>query len=85
MLPGFSGGRIRSPQLVSATLWLGNAAAILRVGALILAPLLALAGSAGTTVGVLAFGLSGPVGLALAICLAWNLWPVLRLGDGKVE
>src|SRR6266568_1986451 len=32
MLPGFSGGSIASPILVNATLWLGNTAALLRVG-----------------------------------------------------
>ncbi len=79
MVPGFSGGHIASPLLVSATLWLGNTAALLRVGSIVFAPLLAHAGTAGQTARLVAFGLSGPVGLALAICLAWNLWPALRL------
>jgi uncharacterized protein involved in response to NO len=77
MLPGFSGGRIRSPQLVAATLWLGNGAALLRVGSLLLAPALGALGSGGAAADQLAFGLSGPVGLALAIVLAVNLWPAL--------
>jgi uncharacterized protein involved in response to NO len=77
MVPGFSGGRILSPALVVATLWLGNAAALLRVGSLLLAPALAATGPAGAGVDALAFGLSGPVGLALAICLAVNLWPAI--------
>ncbi|HEY7983150.1 MAG TPA: hypothetical protein VID73_03220 [Ktedonobacterales bacterium] len=77
MLPGFSGGRIRSARLVTATLWLGNGAALLRVGPLLAAPVLAALGPAGVAAGALAFGLSGPTGLALAIILAVNLWPAL--------
>ncbi|HEU0002069.1 MAG TPA: hypothetical protein VFQ36_14300 [Ktedonobacteraceae bacterium] len=76
MLPGFSGGKILSPGLVSATLWLGNAAALLRVGSLLFAPLLA--GTRGFAIDTFLFSLSGPFGLALAICLAINLWPALR-------
>jgi uncharacterized protein involved in response to NO len=76
MLPGFSGGRIVSPKLVSATLWLGNIAAVLRVGSVLLAPLLA--GVQGSTIDTMLLGLSGPCGLALAICLVINLWPALR-------
>ena len=76
MLPSFSGHRIASPRLVSATLWLGNAAALLRVGSILLAPLFP--GSQGNTIDTILFGLSGPFGLALAICLAINLWPLLR-------
>lgn len=75
MLPGFSGGTIRAAWLVSATLWLGNLAALFRVGSLLLAPWLTL----GTlNLGEIAFGCSGILGLALAICLACNLWPALR-------
>lgn len=77
MVPGFSGGRIASPRLVSATLWLGNGAALLRVGSLLAAPALAALGGFGTTLDQVAFGLSGPTGLALAICLAVNLWPAI--------
>lgn len=79
MLPGFSGGKIVSAKLVTATLWLGNAAALLRVGSIIFAPLLTaplLLG--GFSLYTLLFGLSGPLGLALAICLAVNLWPALN-------
>lgn len=72
MLPSFSGGTIVSPKLVGATLWLGNIAALLRVGSLLFAPLL------GSSLQAFLFGLSGPCGLALAICLAINLWPTLR-------
>ncbi|HEU5343710.1 MAG TPA: hypothetical protein VFU60_05155 [Ktedonobacterales bacterium] len=77
MVPGFSGGHILSAKLVTATLWLGNSAAILRVGSLLIAPLLDALGPAGAFVDALLFGLSGPLGLALAICLAVNLWPAL--------
>jgi uncharacterized protein involved in response to NO len=77
MVPGFSGGRIRSPHLVTVTLWLGNTAALLRVGSLLAQPLLSGLGTAGVAIDTAAFGLSGPVGLALAICLAVNLWPAI--------
>jgi uncharacterized protein involved in response to NO len=77
MIPGLSGGKIASPALVSATLWLGNTAALLRVGSLLLASLLAAISFAGVSLYSIFFGLSGPVGLALAICLAVNLWPAL--------
>jgi uncharacterized protein involved in response to NO len=76
MLPGFSGGKIVSPKLVSATLWLGNTAVILRVGSVLFAPLFA--GTQGSTIDTFLLGLSGPCGLAMAICLAINLWPTLR-------
>jgi len=76
MLPSFSGGKIASPALVSATLWLGNAAAVLRVGSLLFAPLFG--GTRGFAIDTFLFSLSCPCGLALAICLAINLWPALR-------
>jgi uncharacterized protein involved in response to NO len=75
MLPSFSGGTIVSPKLVSATLWLGNAAAVLRVGSILFAPIFA--GTQGFAIDTILFSLSGPLGLALAICLAINLWPAL--------
>ena len=77
MVPGFSGGHILTAKLVTATLWLGNGAALLRVGSLLVAPLLDGLGSAGSFLDALLFGLSGPLGLALAICLVVNLWPAL--------
>ncbi|HEX8037087.1 MAG TPA: hypothetical protein VF510_24740 [Ktedonobacterales bacterium] len=73
MLTAFSGGNIASPAFVTATLWLGNAAALLRVGSILLIPFM---GGASTVPDVL-FGLSGPLGLAVAICLTINLWPAL--------
>jgi uncharacterized protein involved in response to NO len=78
MLPSFSGGKIASPKLVSATLWLGNAAALLRVGSIVLAPLLT--STRGSALDAILFSLSGPCGLAMAICLAVNLWPALPQG-----
>ena len=76
MLPSFSGSNIVSPRLVSATLWLGNSAAALRVGSSLLASFLP--GAQGYALDTLLLGLSGPCGLALAICLAINLWPTLH-------
>ena len=76
MLPGFSGSQMVSPSLVSATLWLGNTAAVLRVGPLLFAPLFG--GAQGFAMDTFLFSLSGPCGLALALCLAINLWPALR-------
>jgi hypothetical protein len=77
MLPGFSGKKIASPALVSATLWLGNTAALLRVGSILLAPLLIAINVAGVSLYAILFGISGPIGLALVICLTVNLWPAL--------
>lgn len=76
MLPGFSGKHISSAALVQATLWLGNGAALLRVGTLLLSPLLSLLPS-GHSLSELLFGLSGPLGLIFAACLLFNLWPTL--------
>lgn len=78
MIAGFSDQQIASAGLVSATHWLDNAAALLRVGSLLLAPVLAPFGG-GTLIDSIAFGLSGPLGLALAICLLINLWPALSI------
>ena len=58
MVPGFSGGKIASPRYVTATLWLGNASALLRVGSILLAPVLV--GGAGQAVEQLLFGLFRP-------------------------
>jgi uncharacterized protein involved in response to NO len=82
MLSSFSGGKMLSPKLVSATLWLGNAAAVLRVGSLLFAPLFA--GTQGLAIDTILFSLSGPLGLALAICLAINLWPALHSSPRRV-
>ena len=75
MLPGFSGGHIRSPRLVTATLWIGNSAALLRVGSALAAPYAA--NGFATALTQTAFALSGPLGLALALVLLLNLWPAI--------
>lgn len=75
MLPGFSGGHIRSPRLVTATLWIGNSAALLRVGSALAAPYAATGFATALT--QKAFALSGPLGLALALVLLLNLWPAI--------
>jgi uncharacterized protein involved in response to NO len=77
MLTAFAGKNIASPKLVIATLWLGNSAAVLRVGAVLLP--LTLPGAA--ILQQVAFGLSGPFGLAVVLCLTINLWPVLTTGQ----
>ncbi len=69
LVPGLSSKAIRSPMLVTATLLLGNLATLLRVGSLLLTPVLP--GSE------IFFALSGPIGLALILCLTVNLWPAL--------
>jgi uncharacterized protein involved in response to NO len=69
MIPGFSNKMIRTPRLVTATLILGNLAVLLRVGSLLLVPVLP-----GFN---FFFDLSGPTGLALVLCLTLNLWPAL--------
>jgi hypothetical protein len=56
MLTGFSGGSIRSPRLMTATLWLGNAAALLRLSVFWLPPLL----GDGSALQAVPFGASGP-------------------------
>jgi uncharacterized protein involved in response to NO len=84
MIPGFSGGRIRSARLVWATLWLGDCAALLRVGPLLVGPALVGLGSTGSAIASALFGLSGPLGLGLAACLLINLWPALRLGANHI-
>jgi len=78
LITGFSGGHIVSPRLVTATLWLGNAAALLRIGAILAVSPLSSVSVIGVSLHALVFGLSGPTGLALAVCLTINLWPALR-------
>lgn len=78
MIPGFSGGRITSPRWVVALLWVGNGAAVLRVGALLLAPMLNALGSVGGVLASALFGASGPLGLTFAIILLITLTPALK-------
>jgi uncharacterized protein involved in response to NO len=77
MIPGFSGKKIASPALVNATLWLGNTTVLLRAGSILLAPFLVTINIEGVSLYAVLFGLSGPMGLALAVCLSVNLWPAL--------
>lgn len=69
MIPGFAGRKLYSANLVWATVWLGNGAAILRFVPLFLP-------SSRVTMGLL--GLAGVLGLAAVACLGWNLWQTLR-------
>ena len=85
MIPGFSGGSIATPRLVTALLWVGNGAALLRVGSLLAQPLLAALGSGGSALDSALFGLSGPLGLIFAVCLAVTLWPALPLTPSKAS
>ncbi len=78
ILPGFSGHKIAGPAWVTALFWLGNTAAVLRIGPMLLLPALVAWGNVGITLYEILFGLSGPVGLAFGIGLAINLWPVLK-------
>jgi uncharacterized protein involved in response to NO len=79
LITSFSGGKILSPRLVTAMLWLGNIAALLRVGSILFASPLSTMNLAGFSLYALLFGLSGPFGLALSACLMVNLWPALRV------
>jgi hypothetical protein len=84
MIPGFSGGNIRSPRLVTALLWLGNGAALLRVGSLLAQPLLA-GSDFGSALDSALFGLSGPLGLTFALVLAITLWSALPLTRAQAD
>jgi uncharacterized protein involved in response to NO len=84
MLPGFSGSKLASPHLVTATLWLGNGAAILRVVPVMVGPWLS--SSAGLPTGIMlwlsgAFGFSGPLALAAMLCFTVNLASTLHRGQ----
>jgi uncharacterized protein involved in response to NO len=81
LITAFSGGQIVTPLLVTVTLWLGNLAALLRVGSIVLLPLF---GST-TIIDNILHGTSGPLGLIVAICLAINLWPALSARRSHVE
>ncbi|HEY7126854.1 MAG TPA: NnrS family protein [Ktedonobacterales bacterium] len=80
MLPGFAGQPLRSPRLVAATLWLGNAAVLLRVVPGLLGLLLgglALPPAVPALLGI-AFACSGPLGWLALCCFTYNLWRILR-------
>ena len=82
MLPGFSGRRVASVGLVWATVWLGNAAALLRV---IPPALAALGGAALWPFGPVSayLAISGPLGLAAVVCFGLNLWRTFGLSPGR--
>ncbi len=80
MLPGFAGQPLRSPRLVAATLWLGNAAVLLRVVPGLLGLVLsgrALPPAVPALLGI-AFACSGPLGWLALCCFTYNLWRILR-------
>jgi uncharacterized protein involved in response to NO len=76
MLPGFAGRTIASVGLVSATLWLGNLSAALRV-----APPLWSAMTGGVpwplVPAATAMGVAGLLGIAAVACFGLNLWLTL--------
>ncbi len=80
LLPGFAGSKLLSPRLVTATLWLGSAAAFLRVLPVLLSPLLSDPGFSGllSTLLSVGFGCSGPLALAALLCFTINLWSMLH-------
>jgi uncharacterized protein involved in response to NO len=73
MVPGFAGRKLYSARLVWATVWLGNAAALLRVLPLFVP-------SSRVTMSLL--GLAGLFGLAAVACLGWNLWRTVQSPTG---
>jgi uncharacterized protein involved in response to NO len=73
MVPGFAGRKLYSARLVWATVWLGNAAVLLRV-----LPLFAPSSRLTTTL----LGLAGLLGLAAVACLGLNLWRTVRAPVG---
>jgi uncharacterized protein involved in response to NO len=79
LLPGFQGRRLASARLVWATLWLGNAAALLRVGPPLALWGLELAGSAAGARWLLGMAaLGGVLDLAALVAFAANLWRTWR-------
>ncbi len=80
MLPGFARDKLRSPRLVTATLWLGSAAAFLRVLPVLATPWIGALGLPGWIAPLLrgAFGFSGPLALTALLCFTLNLWSILR-------
>ena len=78
LLPGFVGRQqTASARLVWATLWLGNAAALLRVVPL-LAPWLLGASAVPAPAVPTLLALSGVLDVAAVACFGWNLWRTLH-------
>jgi uncharacterized protein involved in response to NO len=69
LIPGFSGRKLHSAGLVWATVWLGNAAVILRVVPLFLPS---------SQMKLTLLGSAGLFGLAAVACLGWNLWQTVH-------
>jgi hypothetical protein len=83
MFPGFSGSRLRSPHLVTATLWLGTAAACLRVLPVLVEPWLDSFSEGPIWIMPwlrAAFGISGPLAWAALFCFTINIRSVLHTG-----
>lgn len=80
MLPGFAGSKLLSPHLVTATLWLGSAAALLRVFPVLVSPWVGDPGLPDWIASLVrgAFGFSGPLALIALLCFTINLWHILR-------
>lgn len=75
MIPGFMGKKkIAHAQLVSATFWLSNSAALFRVLPLVLPAAWFEAAPTLVSFAQAMFALSGMLGLAAIACLAVNLW-----------
>ena len=79
MIPGFMTiRRIASPRLVEAAFWLGNTAVICRVLIFLVPAELGSLLPWLMTFARWALGVSGPLGLGAAACLAANLWLTAR-------
>ncbi|HLH26565.1 MAG TPA: hypothetical protein VK066_28930 [Chloroflexota bacterium] len=75
LLPGFQGREhLVSARLVWATFWLGNAAALLRVGPLLWPWLLVLGGAPPTPPPAPVLALSGLLDAIAVAAFGWNLW-----------
>jgi uncharacterized protein involved in response to NO len=79
LLPGFLGREhLAHPRLVWATFWLGNVAALLRVGPLLVPWLVALAGGLPAPPAPSLIALSGLLDMVAVACFGWNLWRTWR-------
>ncbi len=76
MIPGFSGGMLRSAKYITAMLIVGNLAAAARVIAVLL-PAGFISSGLGYWIYSILFGLAGPLGLTYALLLFINLWPAI--------
>jgi uncharacterized protein involved in response to NO len=75
MLPGFlHKRRVASPALVTATFWLGNAAAVCRVLVFVLPAVVVQSVPHSVVLARTALAVSGLLGMAAVLCLAINFW-----------